>query len=175
MKLPTKIEEVKPYLTFNPDANLHFFYGGFLSQWFYAPFYVMRTEYLTAEHYMMHKKAELFGDNLISALILNTYEPSEVKKLGKQVQNFDIIKWNEKKFDIVVQGNWYKFHNYKDLKRKLLATGDSILVEASPTDRIWGIGRPMGYSQLHDVDSWRGENLLGFALMKVREKVKNEL
>lgn len=138
------------------------------SQWYDASFQIDGVRYPTAEHYMMAEKARLFKDNEILAKILATSHPGEAKKLGRQVTGFDQETWLEHRSPIVVRGNVGKFNQNEALKEFLLNTGERILVEASPRDRIWGIGLGQNNPDAANPDRWRGLNLLGFALMEVR-------
>ncbi|KAM3422687.1 hypothetical protein BST61_g174 [Cercospora zeina] len=92
------------------------------------------------EQYMMYHKAMLFNDPSIASQIMQTTSPKLHKGLGAKVKNFDEKVWNEHKEGIVENGNWLKFTQDKEPKKRLLSTGDKELVEASPFDRIWGIG-----------------------------------
>lgn len=139
------------------------------SQWYEAPFTVEDVTYRTAEHWMMAQKALLFDNTDIFEKIIAAEKPGEVKELGRQVRNFDEMLWREKRFDIVKRGNFYKFNQHPQLRDYLLNTENRIIVEASPVDAIWGIGLAQDSPRIHDVNSWRGENLLGFALMEVRD------
>jgi ribA/ribD-fused uncharacterized protein len=139
------------------------------SQWYPSAFVVDNIEYKTSEHWMMAHKAKLFGDNEIFEKILKADKPGEVKELGRQIRGFDELKWSERKFEIVKTGNIHKFSQNKKLKDFLISTGDRILVEASPTDNIWGIGLGQDAKMIENPHTWRGENLLGFALMEVRD------
>jgi ribA/ribD-fused uncharacterized protein len=121
-----------------------------------------------AEQYMMWRKAWLFKDEEVAYKVIDTPDPRTVKALGKDVQNFDQRLWDACKFDIVVLGNLYKFSQNKHLGQKLLDTGKKILVEASPSDKIWGIGLDEETARKTPEDDWPGENLLGKALMRVR-------
>jgi ribA/ribD-fused uncharacterized protein len=140
------------------------------SQWFPSPFIVDGVTYQTAEHWMMAQKAILFDDNDIFQKILQAHKPAEVKELGRQIRGFDAHTWDKKKFDIVRAGNMHKFSQNKTLQEFLMNTGDGILVEASPTDAIWGIGLPQDAKNIDNPHTWRGENLLGFALMEARDE-----
>lgn len=152
-----------------------FFYGGVFSQWYKSPFVDENGEkYCTAEQYMMAQKAKLFGDNEMYDAIMRTNNPMEQKKLGRMVRNFNVKVWNEKAQDIVYKGNLLKFSQNETLKRYLLETGDSEIVEASPTDCIWGIGIGMQDNRRFYRNLWRGTNWLGIALMRVREEIKKE-
>jgi ribA/ribD-fused uncharacterized protein len=144
---------------------------GYLSQWWRSPFTVDGIEYRTAEHWMMAEKARLFGDDEARSAILATEEPDHVKKLGQTVRDFDDATWVAHRYEIVVAGNLAKFSSNADLREYLLSTGRSILVEASPYDRIWGIGLADDDPRAHRPASWRGLNLLGFALMDVRAQL----
>lgn len=126
-----------------------------------------------AEQYMMYNKAITFSDTEIAKNILLESKPSNIKKYGRQVKNFDSKVWDRVKFDIVVKGNYLKFSQNDKLRDILISTGDSILVEASPTDKIWGIGMSQRDPLRHDVKNWKGQNLLGKALMKVRDMLLN--
>ncbi|MBP8000660.1 MAG: NADAR family protein [Chloroflexi bacterium] len=142
-----------------------------LSQWYPAVFVVDGVRYATAEHYMMAEKAQLFGDEDVREKIIAAAHPSLAKNLGRAVQGFTQTTWEQHRFDIVVQGNIAKFGQNPTLKTFLLNTVTRILVEASPMDRIWGIGWSENDPQAQNPEQWRGLNLLGFALMNVRARL----
>ncbi|OIN57390.1 NADAR family protein [Arsenicibacter rosenii] len=142
------------------------------SQWWTSPFVVNQVRYNTAEHWMMAQKALLFGDKEIYDKIILAKSPAEAKTLGRQVQNFDEATWNAKRFAIVVEGSVQKFSQHPDLKDFLLNTKERVLVEASPVDRIWGIGLAADSEKAENPRRWNGLNLLGFALMEVRDILK---
>ena len=139
-----------------------------LSQWWQSPFWKNDVEYCCMEQYMMAGKARLFGDSEILAEILSENRPDAIKKLGRRVRNFDSDVWKAHKYDIVVEGNLCKFSQNPGLREFLLSTGNSILVEASPFDCIWGIGLKESDPRAQDPLQWKGQNLLGFALTEVR-------
>lgn len=143
-----------------------------LSQWWPAEFEVDGTRYPTAEHFMMAEKARLFDDDETRELILKAKHPSEAKKLGRRVRGFDEAVWNDARFDLVVNGNLAKFARNSALREFLLGTGERVLVEASPVDSIWGIGLAADDERATDPAQWPGLNLLGFALMEVRERLR---
>ena len=143
------------------------------SQWFYSPFTIEDITYKTAEHWMMAHKAKLFGDSELFHRIIAADKPGEVKKLGRQISNFDEVKWNRDKYAIVKAGNRHKFGQNKKLNDFLISTGDRILVEASPVDSIWGIGLPPDSNLVNNPHTWNGLNLLGFALMETRDFLKS--
>ena len=147
---------------------------GCCTQWHRGrPFTVGCIEYQTAEHWMMSEKARLFGDYDSTQNIFNSDHPRDALALGRSVKNYDQVKWNTHKFDIVLRGNYHKFSQYDELKNWLLSTGDSIIVEASPHDKIWGVGLMESDPAIMNPNLWEGENLLGFAIMKVREMFRN--
>ncbi|RIV40355.1 NADAR family protein [Micromonospora radicis] len=141
---------------------------GCLSQWWPAPFVVDGIRYATAEHYMMIGKARLFGDVAVAEQMLTAPHPGAVKALGRKVRDFDQATWDAHSFDLVVAGNVAKFSQHPGLGHYLSRTGNRVLVEASPADRVWGIGLPATDPRAHDPVQWHGRNLLGFALMRVR-------
>jgi ribA/ribD-fused uncharacterized protein len=138
------------------------------SQWYDARFEVDGQRYPTAEHFMMAEKATLFGDQDTRARILTAGNPGAAKALGRSVKGFDDAAWEAHRFGIVVRANEAKFGQTPALRDFLAQTGDRVLVEASPVDRIWGIGLTQEDARAQDPNQWLGLNLLGFALMQVR-------
>jgi ribA/ribD-fused uncharacterized protein len=145
-----------------------------LSQWWPSPFTVDGVTFATAEHYMMWHKARLFGDTETADRILGVRHPNEAKTLGRLVRNFDEDRWVAARYDIVVAGSVAKFGQNDDLRRFLLGTGDRVLVEASPLDRVWGIGLAADDERAADPARWLGLNLLGKALMDAREILRKD-
>ncbi|MFC5216132.1 NADAR family protein [Streptomyces coerulescens] len=143
-----------------------------LSQWWPSPFTVSGVSYATAEHWMMAEKARLFGDADAERQVLAADHPSLAKKAGRLVRGFDDAPWERKRFRIVVEGSLHKFTAHPHLRAFLLGTGDRVLVEASPVDRVWGIGLAARDDGAGDPERWRGPNLLGFALMEARERLR---
>ncbi|MET9107481.1 NADAR family protein [Streptomyces zhihengii] len=143
-----------------------------LSQWWPSPFEAGGIRYATAEHWMMAAKARLFGDAEAERLALGARTPAEAKKAGRTVRGFDEAAWKRERFGIVREGSVHKFGQDPELAAFLLATGDRVLVEASPLDRIWGIGLAADDERAGDPARWRGLNLLGFALMEAREELR---
>lgn len=142
------------------------------SQWWKSRFNIGHTEYLFMEQYMMAEKARFFGDKEIEEKIMNSYDPKEIKSFGRKVRGFDEEIWNRAKYSIIINGNYNKFMQNERLKTFLLSTGDKILVEASPYDTVWGIQMSEEDVNIKNPELWRGENLLGFALMEVRNEIK---
>lgn len=142
-----------------------------LSQMWPCLFEVDGLKYSSAEQYMMYSKAILFNDDEIAKKIMISESPKECKALGRKVRNFDTVIWDKEKYSIVVRGNMAKFQQNEELKAYLFSTGEEEIVEASPFDRVWGIGIRVGDPRINDRSKW-GSNLLGKALMEVREKLK---
>ena len=145
-----------------------------LSQWWPCKFKSNGIKYNCAEQYMMSEKAKLFKDEESFQLIMQENSQKKIKEYGRLIKNFNDEEWNKHKINIVVQGNLLKFSQNEDLKQFLIGTGDKILVEASPTDRIWGIGLDKNNPDARNPLKWKGENLLGFYLMKVRDIIKSK-
>lgn len=144
-----------------------------LGQWQPCRFTVDGIEYTTAEQYMMAQKALLFGDTEVFEQIMLAGSPREFKALGRKVKHFDEKIWKENRCGIVIKGNTAKFSQNEKFKEYLLSTEDKILVEASPLDRIWGIGISKENPDAQNPLKWRGTNYLGFCLMEVRDIIKN--
>lgn len=142
-------------------------------QWTDSPFVVDGVTYSCAEQFMMAEKARLFGDAAVCAKILASRDPREHKALGRQVAGFDRAVWERACLDIVVRGNLAKFTQNPAMRAVLMATGDRLLVEASPLDKIWGVGLRADDPRIHDRANWRGQNLLGEALMRVRAELRS--
>jgi ribA/ribD-fused uncharacterized protein len=140
-----------------------------LSQWYDAGFELEGCRYRTAEHYMMAEKARLFENMDALCDILAAPHPSEAKRLGRELRRFDQATWERERFGVVVRGNLAKFEQHPALGQFLLGTGDRVLVEASPQDAIWGIGLARNHPDAAEPRRWPGLNLLGFALMVVRD------
>lgn len=145
-----------------------------LSQWYPSAFQAEGAQYRWAEQYMMAQKALLFQDQETAWRIMEAGHPGECKKLGRKVRNFDGAVWDRHKSAVVIQGNYEKFSQNPELGQFLLATGRRVLAEASPYDRIWGIGMAADSADIENPLCWRGQNLLGFALMEVRDRLARE-
>ncbi|ASZ12664.1 NADAR family protein [Chitinophaga pendula] len=144
-----------------------------LSQWYESPFIVNGRTYPTAEHWMMAHKALLFNDRDAYGKIMAAATPGEAKAIGREVKNFSAEIWEENAYELVIAGNIHKFNQHPSLSDFLLNTGDSVLVEASPTDTIWGIGLAKDNPDSANVSKWKGSNLLGFALMEARDFLRD--
>lgn len=139
------------------------------SQWWPSPFTVDGVRYATAEHWMMAAKARLFDDTDAERTVLAARTPAEAKNAGRLVRDFDEAIWAGERFGIVVEGSVHKFTSDPALRDFLTGTGQRVLVEASPLDRVWGIGLAADDPRAQDPTRWQGANLLGFALMAARE------
>ena len=177
------IETIKEIVRRKPETTIIYFWGhtpnpkkktaACLSQWYYCYFEVNGIQYHTTEQYMMANKALLFKDDDVYQEIMAANNPHDYKKLGRKVRNFEPKLWDSKKSEIVVEGNKAKFSQNPDLKEFLLSTEDAILVEASPYDKIWGIGLDRETALKGGVEQWQGENLLGCALMEARDRLRD--
>ncbi len=146
-----------------------FFWNGPFSQWHPSVFIVNDITFNCAEQYMMYEKGMLFEDYDTAVKILETDDPRKQKSLGRTVNDFDPSQWNEVARDIVFAGNVAKFTQNSDLKEMLLQTKGTTLVEASPYDKIWGIGLKENDPRALSRETWQGTNWLGEVLTEVRE------
>jgi ribA/ribD-fused uncharacterized protein len=144
-----------------------------LSQWYQSPFSVNEIVYHSAAHWMMARKALLFGDRETYRRIIRADRLDEVRSLSRSIANFDETKWSECKYEIVREGNFHKFNQSKKLRAYLLSTGSAVLAEANPSDNVWGIGLSKDAKNVTDPYTWEGLNLLGFAIMEVREYLRS--
>ena len=144
------------------------------SQWYPSDFMIDGIRYNCAEQYMMAEKAAVFGDKAIWYEIMACDNPEVIKKLGRRVGNFSPELWDAICRDIVKRGNIAKFSQNPELKKIQLSTGDKIIAEASPYDRIWGIGLDADDPDACCPELWKGENRLGFILMEVRDILKSK-
>lgn len=143
-----------------------------LSQWYVQDFEIAGVRYASAEHYMMAEKARLFADDEALGEILTAATPGEAKALGRRVRNFDNATWEAHRNDIVDRASVAKFGSNDELRSYLVGTGYRVLVEASPRDRIWGIGMGKNDPAAEQPSTWQGLNLLGFALMRARAELR---
>ena len=165
------------YYFWKPDQQ-----DGYMSNWYRAEFFITDANtgnqlwFDCSEQYFMWQKANLFHDEEIAKQIMEAMTPYNYKALGQRVRNFNQEEWDENKIQIMIDANYYKFTQNPDLKSELLQTGDAILVEASPYDRVWGTGLSTQTVKgiYQDMLQWPGQNLLGKVLMNVREIIKSE-
>ena len=145
--------------------------NGYLSNWYPSRFFVDGITFSSMEQYMMYQKAVSFHDVNVAAQILATDDVAQIKALGRLVKDYNDNHWNGVRQIIVYNGLYAKFSQNQDLKAQLLATGDSLLAECAVKDRIWGIGLSMHDPDRLDRSKWNGQNLLGYALMMVRDRL----
>ena len=145
--------------------------NGYLSNWYPSKFTVNDVDFSSMEQYMMYKKAVCFGDKDMADKILATDDVAEIKAFGRLVANYNESYWNGVRQIVVFEGLTAKFSQNEGLKAKLKATDNSILAECAVKDRIWGIGLSMNNPDMLQIDKWKGQNLLGYALMMVRERL----
>lgn len=143
--------------------------NGYLSNWYLSPFTVEKKNFSSIEQFMMYQKAICFGDEAVAKNILSTDDTSQIKALGRQVKNYDEHIWNGIRQIVVYEGLLAKFLQNKDLKDRLKSTGEAILAECAVKDLIWGVGLSMKDPNRLDKTKWKGQNLLGYTLMMVRE------
>lgn len=158
------------------DTHL-FFWNTIYSQWYTSSKQIFDgTNYFSsAEQAMMHAKAKLFDDEATAKLILSTDNPRTIKALGRQVKNFNDEEWNKVKLNVVTIINRMKFEQNQDLLDKMILDKDLILVEASPEDKIWGIGLHASDDRVLDESLWQGQNLLGIAIMNARDSILSSI
>ncbi|EIO9131567.1 NADAR family protein [Listeria monocytogenes] len=143
------------------------------SQWWICSFKVDGVEYNCAEQFMMAEKAKLFNDMEMREEILAAKHPKQAKDFGRLISGFQEDIWLKNRFNIVMRANQAKFSQNEELKKFLMQTKNRILVEASPVDKIWGIGMAADNKNVENPLYWKGLNLLGFALMAVRDELEN--
>lgn len=145
--------------------------NGYLSNWYLSHFTVGDKTFSSMEQFMMYRKAICFGDEAVATNILSTDDVAEIKALGRQVANYDEHVWNGIRQILVYEGLLAKFSQNEDLKDKLKFTGEAILAECAVKDLIWSVGLSMKDPDRFDKTKWKGQNLLGYTLMVVRESL----
>lgn len=150
----------------NPEEE-----NGYMSNWYLSPFKVKENKFSSMEQYMMYQKAICFGDEEVATQILSTNDVAQIKSLGRQVSNYEENVWNGVRQIVIYEGLLEKFMQNECLKKKLKATDKAIIAECAVKDSIWGIGLSMKDPNRLDMAKWKGQNLLGYALMMVRERL----
>lgn len=189
------IESLKSVKSIYEDSEMVLFWGhspainnvitdSCLSQWYKCKFTetytskdgaTKKVNFTSTEQYMMFRKASIFKDYEIANHILKIQNPKTIKGLGRKIKDFDEAIWDKHKVRVVIRGNYLKFSQNEELKKHLLSTGDKIIVEASPYDKVWGVGMSRGNKGIYDLNKWKGENLLGFSLMAVRAYINSKI
>ncbi len=157
---------MKIFCFHNPDEE-----NGYLSNWYPSKFVLNGLAFSSMEQYMMYKKAMCFADKDTADRILATDDVAEIKALGRQVANYNENYWNGVRQIIIFEGLVAKFSQNEVLKAKLKSTENGILAECAVKDKIWGIGLSMKDPNRFEIDKWKGQNLLGYALMMAREQI----
>lgn len=145
--------------------------NGYLSNWYPSLFTIEKKTFSSMEQFMMYRKAICFGDEAVATNILSTDDVAEIKALGRQVSNYDEHIWNGIRQIVVYEGLLAKFSQNENLKNKLKSTGEAILAECAVKDLIWSVGLSMTDPDRLDKTKWKGQNLLGYTLMMVRERL----
>ena len=145
---------------------------GFLSNWFLSDFRLDNINFTSMEQFMMYRKALCFHDQAIAKQILSIDDVARIKELGRLVGGYDDRIWSGIRQIIVYEGLLAKFSQNTDLRKNLLDTGDALLAECAVRDRIWGIGLSMTDPKRLEPAQWKGQNLLGYALMMARERIR---
>lgn len=145
--------------------------NGYLSNWYLSDFSGDGIIFSSMEQYMMYQKAVCFQDKEIAAQILQTRDVAQIKALGRSVSGYDDNHWNGIRQIVVYKGLMAKFSQNEELKEQLLGTKSALLAECAVRDKIWGIGLSMKDPDRLDKTKWRGQNLLGYSLMMVREQL----
>lgn len=148
--------------------------NGYLSNWYLSDFEINGKKFSSMEQYMMYEKAWTFGDMEIAAQIMETNQVGKIKSLGRSVKNYRETLWNGVRQIRIYQGLLAKFSQNQELLQKLLNTKDAILAECAVQDCIWGIGLSMKDEKRYELKAWKGQNLLGYALMEARSTLARE-
>ena len=141
---------------------------GYLSNWYPSPFELDGVRYSSAEQYIMYRKCVIFGDTASAGAVLATDDPGAQQAIGRGAKGYIGDVWAGRRQLVAVRGLLAKFSQNRDLKERLLDTGDAWLVECAQSDAIWACGIRLDGDERFDAGRWRGQNLLGFALMEVR-------
>ncbi len=147
---------------------------GYLSNWYLSPFDLDGIHFTSCEQYIMYHKCALFHDVSSAEQVLRTDDPAEQQKIGRKASGYNAAVWEGMRQALAVRGLMAKFTQNEMLKEQLLDTGDAYLVECAGSDHIWACGRRLDDPRRKDADSWDGKNILGFALMQVRQMLKEQ-
>lgn len=146
--------------------------NGWFSNWYPSAFELSGIRFTTLEQYMMYQKAVCFEDQDSATQILRADDPGQIKALGRSVSGYDDDLWNGMRQLVVYEGAMAKFSQDAELKKRLINTGTALLAECAVRDRIWGIGLSMTHPDRLDPQKWQGQNLLGYTLMMVRNRLR---
>lgn len=162
------IQTADPEMIVFHDADKDF---GFLSNWYLSEFFADGISFSSVEQYLMYQKAVRFNDLAMAEAILKANDPAQVKAYGRQIHNFNETVWNGCRSIILYRALLCKFSQNVELRKHLLETGDKILVEGTASDVIFANGLKRNDPDQCDMSKWKGQNLLGFALMEVRREL----
>uniref|UniRef100_A0A7E4UTT6 NADAR domain-containing protein n=1 Tax=Panagrellus redivivus TaxID=6233 RepID=A0A7E4UTT6_PANRE len=163
--------ETPKMVTSTDGHSLALFYDTVFSNFYPCEIYTEGIKFTCSEQYFMYKKALFFNDPQTAKKILEAKNPMTMKLLGRQVKNFDENKWKLVAMQVMKRACYFKFDQNDDLRGELFKTAGSTLVEASPTDTIWGVGLGEDDKRICDVKQWRGRNQLGYLLTALREEL----
>lgn len=172
-----KLKFINKYKKELMDKNIIGFWGhskdskyAYLSNWYQSNFNIEKVEFCNVEQYLMYQKALCFKDEIMAVKILNNKNPKEIKTLGRQVKNYNDVEWDKIRYNVLKIALKAKFTQNELLLSKLKQTNNSVLVEASPYDKIWGIGMDVNH-EYKDYTKWQGTNLLGWALTEIKNEI----
>ena len=143
-----------------------------LSNHYACTFYEDGVFFKSSEQCFMYKKALLFKDETTAQQILEADRPEIAKVLGKHIDGYNSHTWKEASSEIMYRAMLAKFKDNPELRSFLLNTGQTTLVEANPTDSVWGVGLPLRNPDCFNPQKWKGKNLAGRALERVRQTLK---
>ena len=150
------------------------FKSGIPSQWYPSPFTIDGVRFVNCEQRMMYMKGKVFGDEEAMREVMLTEDPKRHKEIGRSVKNFDVDTWSAKAYQVVVEANYAKYSQNPELRQFLIDSGSRKFVECAPYDKIWGNGLNITQSLQSPEAMWEGTNLLGKAIMDVREMILAE-
>lgn len=162
----------------NLKTDTHYYFlTNFLSNFQHIPKGIVYNglTFYTTEHLFMYRKAEHFKDTESMDLIYNAKTAQESKDYGRAVKGYNDNSWFKVREQVMYEANYLKYTTDEDLKKKLLDTGDLILVESNLKDKHWSCGLSVDDPLIYDENNWTGQNLLGKILMKIREEIKSDL
>ena len=170
-KIPDKLKvsgkEVDAYFFHRPEEP-----HGYLSNWFSSPFDLDGMHFTSVEQYIMYRKCKIFGDEISAKAVLATEDTAAQQAIGRKAAGYIGSIWAGMRQMVVLRGLMAKFSQNEDLKQKLLDTGDAYLVECAGSDKIWACGIRLNDDKRFNAENWTGDNILGFALMEVREMLR---
>jgi ribA/ribD-fused uncharacterized protein len=145
---------------------------GWLAPWTPTPFETTAGRFGSGEHHFMHGKALLFGDRTVASKILRSASAGQARELGRRINSFREDIWEAKRAHVMDEANRAKFMALPELADYLVSTWPAVLLQASALDRVWSAGLDLGDTFLSRPDHWPGLNLVGFSLMRLRERLR---